>query len=107
EMPRARNPEQGFIATANQRIVTSDYPHYISLDWSTPHRAQRINARLRPLSGATPVDMAAIHADKGSIPSRAFVELARTLSPTDDASAEARTRLLEWDGTMGPTDAGA
>ena len=36
EMPRARNPEQGFIATANQRIVGPDFPHYISLDYAPP-----------------------------------------------------------------------
>jgi penicillin amidase len=107
EMPRARNPEQGFIATANQRIVGKDFPHYISLDWSPPHRATRVNARLRPLTSATPADMAAVHADKVSGPSRAFVALARELSNLDVCTAEARDRLLAWDGTMGPTDVAA
>jgi penicillin amidase len=104
EMPRARDPEQGFIATANQQIVGPDFPHHISLDYAPPHRAARVNARLRPLTAATPADMAAVHADKVSIPSRAFVDLARALEPLDAASAEARSRLLEWDGTMGPAD---
>ncbi len=107
EMPRARDPEQGFIATANQRIVGPDYPHYISLDWGTPHRAQRVNDRLRALTAAGPADMAAIHADKRSIPSRAMVALAREVEPLDDRSAEAIRRLLAWDGTMGPSDPAA
>jgi penicillin amidase len=107
EMPRARNPEQGFIATANQRIVGPDFPHHISVDWSPPHRATRVNARLRPLTAATPADMAAVHADKVSGPSRAFVALARDLKPLDEPSKEARSRLLEWDGTMGPRDVAA
>jgi penicillin amidase len=107
EMPRGRDPEQGFIATANQRIVGPDFPHYISLDWAPPHRAARVNARLRELTAATPADMAQVHADKVSIPSRAFVALARELEPRDAASAEARDRLLEWDGTMGPDDVAA
>ncbi|MDP8923488.1 MAG: penicillin acylase family protein, partial [Chloroflexota bacterium] len=110
EMPRAREPRQGaipgapqgFIATANQRIVGRDYPHYISLDWSPPHRARRVNARLRPLTAATQADMAAVHADKVSIPSQAFVALARELEPLDDRSREARDWLIQWDGTMGP-----
>lgn len=107
EMPRARDPEQGFIATANQRVVGNDYPRHLSLDWSAPHRAQRIYARLGPLTGATKADMTSVHADKISIPSRAFVALAQALAPADAASAEARDRLLAWDGTMGPDDVGA
>jgi penicillin amidase len=104
EMPRARDPEQGFVATANQRIVGPDFPHHISHDYAPPHRAARVNARLRPLKNATPADMAAVHADKLSIPSRSFVTLARALEPLDAASREARDRLLAWDGTMGPAD---
>jgi len=107
EMPRARNPEQGFIATANQRIVGADFPHYISVDYAPPFRAARVNARLREMPAATPADMAAIHADKLSIPSRAFVDLARAISPLDAASGEARDRLLAWDGTMAPDSADA
>jgi penicillin amidase len=107
EMPRAHNPEQGFIATANQRIIPADFPHYISADFSPPYRAARVNARLRPLTAATPADMAAVHADKVSIPSQAFVNLARGLAPVDDASKEARDRLLAWDGTMGPESVAA
>ncbi|MCC7372921.1 MAG: penicillin acylase family protein [Chloroflexi bacterium] len=102
EMPRARNPEQGFIATANQRIVGTDYPHHISNDWSPPHRAMRVNARLREMPAATIAEMAAVHADKVSIPSAAFVDLARRLEPADASSAAARDRLLTWDGDMLP-----
>ncbi|MCC6173882.1 MAG: penicillin acylase family protein [Chloroflexi bacterium] len=102
EMPRARNPEQGFIATANQRVVGRDFPHYVSIDWSPPYRAERVNARLRPLTAATAADMPTVHADKRSIPSAGFVELAREIEPRDEASAAARTRLLGWDGVMGP-----
>ena len=46
EMPRAHNPEQGFIATANQRIVAPDFAHHVSLDYAPPHRAARVNANL-------------------------------------------------------------
>jgi len=107
EMPRARNPEQGFIATANQRIVGPDFPHHISLDWAPPYRAARVNARLRPLTAATPADMAVVHADTVSIPSQAFINLARAIKPQNAASSEARDRVLAWDGTMRPTDVGA
>jgi penicillin amidase len=102
EMPRALNPDQGFIATANQRIVGPDYPHHISNDWAPPHRAMRVNARLHEMPAATIADMAAVHADKTSIPSAAFVALAGRIQPADAASATARETLLAWDGVMTP-----
>ena len=42
EMPRSRNPDTGFIVTANNRIVNEDYPHYIGLDYDGEHRARCI-----------------------------------------------------------------
>ncbi|MDP9375543.1 MAG: penicillin acylase family protein [Chloroflexota bacterium] len=107
ELPRSRNPETGFIATANNRIAGPEYPHYISLDYAPPYRAERIVDRLRPLRGATVTDMAAVHADKLSIPSRVFVGMLDRIAPADDRSAEAKSRLLAWDGTMGPDDVAA
>src|SRR3712207_8740658 len=62
---------------------------------------------LRELTAATPADMAGVHADIVSLPSRAFVRLARELEPLDDRSREARERLLGWDGSMGPDDVAA
>ncbi|MGE3913033.1 MAG: penicillin acylase family protein [Chloroflexota bacterium] len=102
EMPRSRNPEQGFVATANQRIVGPEYPHHISNDWSPPHRAMRVNARLRELPAATIEDMAAVHRDITSIPSAAFVALAKRIQPTDTRVSAARDRLVDWDGAMRP-----
>ena len=70
-MPTLRDPAAGWIATANSRIVEDDYPHYLGLDYAPDFRTRRIVARLRDLHGATVADMAAIHADRVSIPARA------------------------------------
>ena len=101
ELPRVRNPQTGYFATANNRIVTDDYPYHISIDWAPAHRASRIETRLRGLNGATAADMAAIHADRVSLPSRAFTDRLGAISPTDERMAEARCLLQGWDGTMG------
>ncbi len=100
ELPRARDPETGFIATANNRIVGNDYPHYLATDWAPPYRAERINTRLAALTEARVPDMAAIHADRVSLPARAFVRLLERVRPADDRSAAAREILLAWDGVM-------
>jgi len=102
ELPRARDPQIGYFVTANNRIVTDDYPHYVSLDWAPPHRARRITARLEALRGATAADMAAIHAERVSLPSRAFTDRLAALVTTDARVAEARRVLQAWDGTMAP-----
>ncbi len=52
ELPRLHNPTTGLIITANNRIVGDDYPHYVSLDWAAPYRAQRLRHRLQTLIAA-------------------------------------------------------
>jgi penicillin amidase len=43
QMPHVFNPPQGFIVTANNRIVDDSYPYHISSHWESPWRAIRIN----------------------------------------------------------------
>lgn len=42
EMPRVFNPPEGYIVTANNRIVHESYPYYISQHWEPEWRAGRI-----------------------------------------------------------------
>jgi len=46
EMPYIINPEKGWIANANNKIATDNYPHYIATFWEPPSRIQRIVDRL-------------------------------------------------------------
>ena len=41
QLPQAINPEEGFIATANQQVIPGDEP-FISHDFSSPSRSERI-----------------------------------------------------------------
>ena len=102
ELPRLKNPDTSFIATANNRVVGDDYPHYLGLNYAPPNRARRIVDRLSALSNATIDDMASVHADRVALPSRVFVrELARAEIALDDERArEALARLAAWDGVM-------
>ncbi len=42
ELPQEFNPARGFRITANERITPEGYPHHITSEWATPHRANRI-----------------------------------------------------------------
>jgi penicillin amidase len=107
ELPRALNPGTGYLATANNRIVGNDFPHFIALDYAPPSRAQRILAHLGQMRDATVDDMAAIHADRVSLPSRLFIEHLEGFAPPAGASAAALATLRAWDGRMERESAGA
>ena len=41
-MPFLFNPPEGYISTANNRIIGNEFPYYISGLWADPSRASRI-----------------------------------------------------------------
>ena len=100
EMPRSMNPEQGYIATANNRPVGDDYPHYISLDFNPGFRARRVTDGLLALNRPTASDMAKVHAERVSIPAQAYVGFLKQVEPQDPLSALAKEKLLAWPGHM-------
>jgi penicillin G amidase len=106
EMPVLRDPATGWIATANSRVTGPDDPRYITLDFAPDFRTRRLVERLSRLERATVEDMAAIHADRASIPAREFVDIVRSLDPGDAAAREAREILVGWNGSM-DADSGA
>ena len=52
-------------------------------------------------------DMAAIQADRVSIPAQAFVAMLARVEPVDTLSAQAKSSLQQWDGTMAPDSVAA
>ena len=99
-MPVLRNPETGFVATANSKVAGPEYPHYIGLDFAPDFRTRRVVEHLRTARGATVADMGVIHADRVSIPAREFVEILRQTAAPDARTRDALERLLAWDGVM-------
>jgi len=99
-MPAQRNPETGWIASANSRIAGSDYPHYLGLDFAPDFRTRRVIAHLRLAERATAADMAAIHADRVSIPARELIALLDGVASADSLAGLALERLRAWDGVM-------
>ena len=50
-MPGLKNPERGWIATANNRPAPDDYPYPLSGTWSSGHRARRVRQRIEGREG--------------------------------------------------------
>ena len=91
DMPCIVDPAGGVIVTANNRVVSDDYPEYLCTDCHPPYRAERILARLGELSPFRVMDAAAIHADTLSPNAGLFqARLAAMPAPADPDQAALR-----------------
>lgn len=100
ELPVVYNPDEGYIVTANNAIVGTDYPYSLTRDWDYGWRAARITDLLerRAVNGPlTAADMLDIQSDKlfflGLRLSGAYAE-----HETGDEGTDAALELLRtWD----------
>lgn len=70
EIPFVRNPDRGFVSSANQLPADDYYPYYLGWPFESPYRGRRINELLREKSRLTPQDFISIQNDTLSIPAR-------------------------------------
>ncbi|MBI5309617.1 MAG: penicillin acylase family protein [Actinobacteria bacterium] len=102
EMPEARNPECGYLVTANNRIVDESYPHHVTSDWLEGYRAQRITDLIESREKHDADSFQRMLSDVYSIPG---VETARRLGLLDapgQRERDAIERLRHWDGRLDP-----
>ena len=62
-LPFVKNPEQGFISSANQNPTASSYPYHPAGDYASPYRGRRINERLSEMEGIVPDDFRMLQLD--------------------------------------------
>lgn len=61
--PSAKNPQKGYIGTANNRTVPANFPHVLSSSWYYPYRAQRIDQMMKGVKNYTVDTSKAMHLD--------------------------------------------
>ncbi len=98
ELPQSLNPAEGFVATANQKIVNNDYPHFLTSVWAAPYRADTIRDRLLATDKHSVESFAAIHADTRSAMAEDILPV--LLSFIDQREDEALAALNQWDRNM-------
>ena len=64
EMPYIYNPQKGYIATANNKIVDESFPYYISNQWAEPSRIERIEELIENKEKLNVNDMKKIQNDR-------------------------------------------
>jgi len=103
ERPHLMNPEDGFIATANNKVVGEDYPYLISHYWEPMDRITRIRQLLTAKEKLSVEDFKRMHQD-------VYCILASELTPkmihvldqrfSDKEAQKAKDILSKWDFIM-------
>jgi penicillin amidase len=99
ELPHLYNPPAGFIVTANQRTVGTNYKYYgvMTRDAANPWRARRIYNLLKDNTKVTMDDVRDIQHD---VYSNVYDDLAKEIVKNDAASPETLALFKGWDGKM-------
>ncbi len=98
--PREVDPPRGWIATANQRIHSPDYPYYITNEWASPYRMQRIEALLEATPKHSLDSFRAMQADVVSLATRRLLPFLQRAKSSHPLAAAAQQQLAGFDGTM-------
>lgn len=100
ELPRVVNPDEGFIATANNEVVGAEYPYHITKFWAQPYRYERIAEVLESGDQFTAEDMMALQLDVKNLYAAEFlpslIESVRA-KDVDGKYEEALEILAAWD----------
>jgi penicillin G amidase len=98
ELPKVVNPKEGFISTANNKVISDDYPYHISHHWAQPFRQMRIQEVLMEKENFAIKDMQALQMDQLNLQAKEFVpillkQLRNKLSPQQKEVVKA---LEKW-----------
>ncbi len=100
QIPSIKNPERGFVSSANQEPVGTTYPYYLDDNFAPFERGRRINDRLAAMEDITPSDMQQLQLDNYSYHAETALPLMLDLLHTDSLTgdkARYHRMLDEWE----------
>jgi len=105
KLPTLFDPPSGMIVTANQRIVGTDYPYFLTHSWAQPYRARRIFDLLNEKPKLSADDFRRILGDVYSIAGVTFTQqavklLRPKLTPADEKLRATLDAFEKWDGRV-------
>jgi penicillin amidase len=110
-LPNSLDPPSGFLATANSRVTSENYPSPLTQEWADPYRIERIYKTLEGRDQLKPVDMLALQTD---VYSEVDQELGQRFAYAIGHTAAADERLHKaadlmraWDGRLTADSAAA
>lgn len=100
ELPHRIDPSNGLLVNANNRVIGSDYPYFISRDWDVPYRAERILELLKETPQETVASTMALQHDAVSLMSAELLPLMLAHVGRGERAGHAARLLAAWDGRM-------
>ena len=103
--PHSLNPERGFLSSANQNPVDSNYPYFVPGDYAPAFRGARIDQILPTLKNATYDDLRKVQIDnKSLLAQRTVPALLETIdkSTLSEEQIKIYNELSSWDYFYNP-----
>ncbi|EPD49783.1 hypothetical protein HMPREF1210_03230 [Paenisporosarcina sp. HGH0030] len=100
ELPTVVNPDEGYIATANNQVVDNSYPYHITDFWAQSYRYERIAEVLEEGDDFTKEDMMALQMDQHNLQAREFLkEMVTSVEKMDKENKydDITDMLKKWD----------
>lgn len=102
ELPHTYNPESGFLASANNKTVSSEYPHHISHWFDLAPRINRIKQKLQSQNKLSVKDFMELQTDQHSLMvpryKKEILEHAGKIEDKSFGVKKAIELLRNWDG---------
>ncbi len=113
ELPRAFNPAEGYIVTANNAVVRPDYDHFLTNDWAPGYRARRIVEMIEADDSISLEDIKVMQGNSSPIYAEDILPYLLVL-PAQSSGVVSERRLEDamellraWDGRADRDSAGA
>ncbi|UCH86317.1 MAG: penicillin acylase family protein [Dehalococcoidia bacterium] len=107
ELPSVLNPPTHYVATANNKIVDDDYPHFLGAEYMEGYRVQRIIELLEARQKHSLEDFRSIQGDIYSIPGYELAQHLLSLKPANEDARRALNFLRVWDCQLSPDSVAA
>ncbi len=105
QLPYSYNPESGYVASANNKTVGSDYPHVISRWFDLPYRMDRILEMLNEKEKISVDDFVRMQGDQRSGMARKFtpvmIESLKDFADLSENEINAVNLMKAWDFSLG------
>jgi penicillin amidase len=102
ELPHQFNPAEGFVATANHKMIPERYPYNVGYSWAPAYRFRRITQLLKQAQSGDKLDVEALErlqSDVLSLPALQLIDLLRAAVDREKTS-ERTELLLRWNGEL-------
>ncbi len=101
DLPHFFNPKDGFVATANHKMIPDRYPYNVGFEWAPTYRVTRIRNVVEKAKQdehkLTIADMESLQTDVTSLPAQEFQTLLQSTSLKTDPSLES---FFAWDAKL-------